>query len=217
MVLDYDLSAYAGAGHDSVWIAFHADDGGAWASGWAVDDVVVKEIDVGTLSGTVTELSSGSPIDSALVTVNGDMTYTDATGAYSFSPIFTGMYTMTVEKDGYNTATEDSVIVYKDSTTVVDFALTAPTIDLSVTAIDDTLSMGDTLNVPITVSNNGNGPLDYSLVVWPTVVKRTDYSKFNTGGTLSTAENRPVQKKVVKFKADASRGDSVVIHYDGPY
>jgi len=38
-----DLSAYCGAGHDEVLIGFHSDDNGAWASGWAVDDVVLGD------------------------------------------------------------------------------------------------------------------------------------------------------------------------------
>jgi hypothetical protein len=36
-----DLSAYCGAGHDNVLIAFHSNDNGAWASGWAVDNVTM--------------------------------------------------------------------------------------------------------------------------------------------------------------------------------
>jgi carboxypeptidase family protein/type IX secretion system substrate protein len=36
-----DLSAYAGS--PEVWIAFHSDDVGAWASGWAIDNVTVDE------------------------------------------------------------------------------------------------------------------------------------------------------------------------------
>ncbi|MBL7014137.1 MAG: T9SS type A sorting domain-containing protein [Candidatus Marinimicrobia bacterium] len=34
-----DLSSMAGA--STVYIAFHADDGGSWASGWAIDDVLM--------------------------------------------------------------------------------------------------------------------------------------------------------------------------------
>ncbi len=36
-----DLSAYCGAGHDNVLVAFHSNDNGAWASGWAVDNVTM--------------------------------------------------------------------------------------------------------------------------------------------------------------------------------
>jgi len=41
--LEIDLSAYSGlTGPSAIWLAFHADDGGAWASGWAVDNVEVS-------------------------------------------------------------------------------------------------------------------------------------------------------------------------------
>ena len=36
-----DLSAYDG--ESSVWFAFHSDDGGSWASGWAFDNVSIEE------------------------------------------------------------------------------------------------------------------------------------------------------------------------------
>ncbi|RLD31254.1 MAG: hypothetical protein DRI72_09225, partial [Bacteroidetes bacterium] len=43
---DYEISlaAYAGYGGDTpVYIAFHADDNGSWASGWAVDNVMITD------------------------------------------------------------------------------------------------------------------------------------------------------------------------------
>jgi hypothetical protein len=40
--VDVDLSAFSGStGLASVWFAFHADDAGDWASGWAIDDVTI--------------------------------------------------------------------------------------------------------------------------------------------------------------------------------
>lgn len=38
--LEIDLSSYLG--NDAVTVAFHADDNGSWASGWAVDDVCLN-------------------------------------------------------------------------------------------------------------------------------------------------------------------------------
>jgi hypothetical protein len=41
--LELDLSAFSGlAGPSQIWFAFHADDAGAWASGWAVDNVMIQ-------------------------------------------------------------------------------------------------------------------------------------------------------------------------------
>ncbi len=39
--LEVDLSDYIGEDYSSLWIGFHADDNGGWASGWAVDNVTV--------------------------------------------------------------------------------------------------------------------------------------------------------------------------------
>jgi hypothetical protein len=41
--LELDLSAFSGlAGPAKIWFAFHADDGGEWASGWAIDNVKIQ-------------------------------------------------------------------------------------------------------------------------------------------------------------------------------
>jgi hypothetical protein len=41
--LELDLTTFSGlSGTAPIWFAFHADDGGAWASGWAVDNVKVQ-------------------------------------------------------------------------------------------------------------------------------------------------------------------------------
>ena len=37
--LTYDLSAYAG--EPNLYVAFHSNDNGFWASGWAIDDVFI--------------------------------------------------------------------------------------------------------------------------------------------------------------------------------
>lgn len=37
-----DLSSLSGLTSDPVWIAFHSDDNGNWGSGWAIDNVVIR-------------------------------------------------------------------------------------------------------------------------------------------------------------------------------
>jgi len=46
-----DLSAYAGEA--SIWLAFHANDNGAWASGWAVDNVSIAPSKAGKANSIV--------------------------------------------------------------------------------------------------------------------------------------------------------------------
>ena len=41
--IEIDLSAFSGPlGESEIWLAFHADDAGGWATGWAVDNVEVS-------------------------------------------------------------------------------------------------------------------------------------------------------------------------------
>ncbi|HLN54020.1 MAG TPA: carboxypeptidase regulatory-like domain-containing protein, partial [Lentimicrobium sp.] len=71
--IEIDLAQYSGAnGLSSVWIAFHADDNGAWASGWAIDDVAIS-------SGGVPLQGYGVFLDGTLVgnTMERTFTYTN--------------------------------------------------------------------------------------------------------------------------------------------
>lgn len=60
-----DLSAYAG--ESDVRVAFHADDAGAWASGWAIDDVQVKQnLEFLTISPSADTIEAGGSQDLTL-------------------------------------------------------------------------------------------------------------------------------------------------------
>jgi hypothetical protein len=68
--IEIDLAQFSGAaGLSSVWIAFHADDNGAWASGWAVDDVQIA-------SGGVPLQGYGVFLDGTLVDNTPERTFT---------------------------------------------------------------------------------------------------------------------------------------------
>ncbi len=68
--LEVDLAQYSGAtGLQSVWLAFHADDNGQWASGWAIDDVQIS-------SGGVPLQGYGVFLDGTLVGNTPERTYT---------------------------------------------------------------------------------------------------------------------------------------------
>ena len=68
--VDVDLSAYSGAaGLSSVWFQFHSDDGGAWAAGWAIDDVTIA-------SGGVPVQGYGVFLDGTEVGQTQELTWT---------------------------------------------------------------------------------------------------------------------------------------------
>ena len=58
---------------------------------------------VANLYGVVTDAETGSPLSGVKVTIDGLTTYTDASGNYGFTGLTPGSYTITFEKEGYET------------------------------------------------------------------------------------------------------------------
>jgi hypothetical protein len=68
--IEIDLAQFSGAtGLSSVWVNFHADDNGEWATGWAIDDVVIA-------SGGVPHQGYGVFLDGTLVDNTPETTFT---------------------------------------------------------------------------------------------------------------------------------------------
>lgn len=61
---------------------------------------------VASLYGIVTDAETGYPIEGVKVTIDGLTTYTNASGAYAFEGLTPGGYTITFEKEGYETVTQ---------------------------------------------------------------------------------------------------------------
>jgi primosomal replication protein N len=80
--VDVDLSAYSGAsGLGSVWFTFHADDAGQWASGWAIDDVMIA-------SGGVPVQGYGVFLDATEVAQTQELTYTFNPGTITYGQTY---------------------------------------------------------------------------------------------------------------------------------
>lgn len=58
---------------------------------------------VASLYGVVTDVETGYAIQGVKVTIDGLITYTDSLGRYAFSGLSPGSYTITFEKEGYET------------------------------------------------------------------------------------------------------------------
>ncbi|WP_237554580.1 MULTISPECIES: carboxypeptidase regulatory-like domain-containing protein [unclassified Streptomyces] len=76
----------------------------------------------GTLSGTVTDTSTGSPVAGATVTVGGNVAHTGANGTYTLS-VPAGTYDITVDAFGYASTTDQAVAVDDGAALTEDFAL----------------------------------------------------------------------------------------------
>ncbi|MBN1296591.1 carboxypeptidase regulatory-like domain-containing protein [bacterium] len=152
-----DLSAYAGS---IIGVQFVGYRGTSFTGDMAIDDLFLGE--PGVLQGTVTD--AGGPVVGALVSIDGTSfgDVTDGTGFYSI-PIFAGTYDMTVTAAGHNDATATGVVVNPSSTTTQDFYMTAPEIAVTPLTLTSTLDYGNTETQQVTITNTGDGPLDYNI------------------------------------------------------
>ena len=67
--------------------------------------------ELANLYGIVTFRETGAPLEGVKVSVDGITTYTNASGEYSISNQSPGSYTMTLEKEGYETLSDTVTIV----------------------------------------------------------------------------------------------------------
>ena len=58
---------------------------------------------VANLYGVVTDIETGESIGGVKVTIDGLVTYTNSSGEYAFEGLSPGSYTITFEKEGYET------------------------------------------------------------------------------------------------------------------
>ena len=148
--IEIDLSAYVG--YSQVWINFHANDNGAWASGWAIDNVLVS----GESSGTNPEwltLNSGT-------TVSGTIT-----SSGSADNISVGFDTSDLDEDTYtaniaitsNDADESSFDI---PVTLTVSATSNPTFSINVSSINfGDVTVNTTSSETFTITNSGTGTL----------------------------------------------------------
>jgi hypothetical protein len=147
------------------WAASCNDPCSNYTYGEAEDYYVfVGEAAFGSLEGTVTYLSNGFPVSDASITLTGLYNYTVTTGSagtYFIENVLQGDYTIVCSKEGYNPVSA-VVSIIQDITTTQNFQLTQPTINVDPLFISFTLSPNTTGEEVVTISNNGNGQLDWS-------------------------------------------------------
>jgi hypothetical protein len=161
----FDLTAYAGS---SVLIKFDfGSDSSVNDPGWFIDDFTViggGSVGAGFVVGTVTDVSSTLPIEGAIVASTGRRDTTDVSGHFSLE-LFPGSYSLTASALYHNDLTINNVVVTEGDTTTQNFALTAPAIQVNTTPIDTSIVQGGTATFIRSISNTGNGPLDFTVSV----------------------------------------------------
>jgi len=76
----------------------------------------------GTINGIVTDINTGAAIENAVITLGELTTYTDYSGIYSMI-LDVGTYNLICEMDGYETYTQDNVIIEEGQITTINIQM----------------------------------------------------------------------------------------------
>jgi hypothetical protein len=127
---------------------------------WYVDNIHVYESITATLYGMVTELATGDPIQGAMISIEG------------YNPVYTdagGMYELTVEEGSYDVECSaecfNPVVIYNlmlEGDVEQNFELTQPILTVDPLSIVMDLPPWGVATEYITITNDGNGVLNWN-------------------------------------------------------
>ena len=186
-----------------VWITTFTDPCGSYNYGEAEDySVIIGAAEYGDLEGYVTENTGGSPIAGAAISVsNGAYTTTSAAdGFYSFTDILAGTWSISCTKTGYNPI-NSTVTVTVGQTTTKNFAMTAPTMDITPAAINVIVDPFGTATEYLTIDNNGDGTLGWNASI-EYLTKDNSIAKLPKGSQAYAVKVYPTPAEVVSFDTD---------------
>ncbi|MCF7809547.1 T9SS type A sorting domain-containing protein [bacterium] len=116
----------------------------------------------GYVEGFVLNLANDDPIEGVIVRNNvRQEVETDADGFFRFRSRTPDNFDLTASIAGYNNSVLRDQHVDSDSTLRVIFYLTHPEIQLSERSIGATLDQGDSTEFELSITNQGNGPLEW--------------------------------------------------------
>jgi len=163
----FDLSSFGG---NTARVMFDfGSDYSVEYSGWYIDDFVVYGGGAsvpGLLTGVVSDQQSGDPISGAIVHAGLASAETNDSGEYEIS-LFPGTYLVSASAQFYSPDSIDGLEITENDTIVQNFALSAPGIQVDTTPIEANIFEGETLEFFRTISNPGQGILEYSISVEP--------------------------------------------------
>lgn len=141
----------------------------SWGAGrldaWAAVSELLAEIGA-TLTGFVTDSSTGDPLDSASVDLPDLQlwTQTDSLGRYFLGAIAAGYHDVRFSRPGWDTLILPQVYFEVGSGETLSVSLTSPRLEVIPQQISASLLPGDSLEVTLTVHNPGTAPLQVTLV-----------------------------------------------------
>ncbi len=140
---------------------------GLLRNGLAIKFTTGESVEIGSLEGRVTDFETGAPMPGVRVMLEGTgfFAMTDVNGDYRIDGAAVGIYSVMARKRYFNDDTEADVEIRRDETTVADFSLTHPTFSIDIEGIDVTVPPDSIRYRNFRVSNDGNGTLDYNIVL----------------------------------------------------
>ncbi len=117
-----------------------------------------------TAEGVVTDAENDDPLEGAtVVTPAGRNTQTDEDGFYRLTHIWPDETILTASIPGYNDLTIEELEFDVDEILEVNFELTHPELVLTVDEINVELQQDESVERPFQISNDGNGPMEWSV------------------------------------------------------
>ena len=156
----------------------------------------------GSIEGYVTQLDGGAPIEEgAEITFIQYTGFTNGDGYYIIDSLLiselVGSYTFTCHKEGYIDTLSEGVEILFDYTTTCNFEMITSTMVIDPLSINESIAPGEVLTTYITISNNGNAPLNYSISVVQDSKQRTPiYLVKHTDRTLVTEKNVKPENRI---------------------
>lgn len=122
---------------------------------------------VGSVSGTVSDITDDSPLQNVRVMIEGTgfFSNTNADGEYRIERIPIGSYTLTAVRRHFNSAIAADVEIGQDEDVETNFELTHPTFNIDIEGFEIGIEPDSIAEEGFSIWNEGNGPLDYSLIL----------------------------------------------------
>ncbi|MDP8240422.1 MAG: right-handed parallel beta-helix repeat-containing protein [Candidatus Hatepunaea meridiana] len=123
----------------------------------------------GSIEGYVRCVETGDAIEGAVITTSNNETAETNEWGYWLIEVVSAEreFDITASAAGYNDSTLVDQIIEEDEELEINFGLLHPVFSINPEEFTSEITQGDSLSYELTISNNGNGPLDWSVEKHP--------------------------------------------------